>query len=110
MLKEKPDLPERKKETVIKLSDDNERLEIYPYKKAFPNLYLVGKQNYTKAHGEFKLHSHADAYEIHYLVSGQQDFTVGRENYKLKGGDIFITYPYEAHGSSRKILEKAKLF
>ncbi|MBQ6052383.1 MAG: helix-turn-helix transcriptional regulator [Clostridia bacterium] len=44
-------------------------------------------------------HDHGELFEICYLKRGMQKYFIGNEEYNLRGGDVFITFPNEIHSS-----------
>jgi transcriptional regulator GlxA family with amidase domain len=48
--------------------------------------------------------------EICYLESGRQTYSVGDDKFHLSGGDLFVTFPYECHGSDRTPQDKGVLY
>ena len=44
-------------------------------------------------------HIHQDCVEIVYLEKGFQVYEAAGESFSLTGGDIFVSYPNEPHGS-----------
>jgi AraC-like DNA-binding protein len=71
---------------------------------------LLGRYNLTKARSGLELHSHRDAIEICFLVKGRQTYRVHHREYKLRGGDIFITFPNEKHSTGNHPQEKGILY
>ncbi len=60
---------------------------------------LLGRYRYTSAHDELAPHSHGEMIEICFLESGRQTYEVGGRTYSMAGGDVFVTFPGERHGS-----------
>jgi AraC-like DNA-binding protein len=48
--------------------------------------------------------------EICYLAKGEQTYRVGSGAFHLHGGDVFITFPGESHGTGRSPEEKGDLY
>jgi AraC-like DNA-binding protein len=48
--------------------------------------------------------------EICYLARGQQLYRVGRRDYVLRGGDVFVTFPGEIHSTGETPEEKGTLY
>ncbi|MBO5037034.1 MAG: helix-turn-helix transcriptional regulator [Clostridia bacterium] len=44
-------------------------------------------------------HDHGSLFEICYLKRGSQKYCIGKEEYSLSGGEVFITFPRENHSS-----------
>ena len=60
---------------------------------------VLGRYRYTNAHHELATHSHGEMVEICYLESGRQTYTVEGKEFSLTGGDVFLTFPGEQHGT-----------
>jgi len=87
------------------------RREVYHSDQlGFKELCTIGRYNYNKAYGSLNQHEHSGAFEICYLAKGQQIYQIGQKQYHLRGGDIFITFPDEQHGSGRNPEGKGELF
>ncbi len=69
-----------------------------------------GKYNYTTVQQQLPYHSHGDMIEICYLSKGYQTYIVGDEEFELKGGDFFIAFPNEVHGTGKSPEEKGCLY
>jgi AraC-like DNA-binding protein len=48
--------------------------------------------------------------EICYLVKGRQTYRVGEQEFRLKGGDLFVTFPDEEHDTAGQPQEKGVLY
>ncbi|HVI47789.1 MAG TPA: AraC family transcriptional regulator [Chitinophaga sp.] len=68
-------------------------------KYGFRDLVVLGRYNYTKTEARLEEHIHRNMIEICYYDKGSQYFNVEGEQYLVKGGDIFIHFPDEEHGS-----------
>lgn len=69
-----------------------------------------GYYNYTSVQPYLPVHNHGDALEICYLARGRQNYSVGNEDFEVRGGDIFVAYPGESHGSGTSPEEKGALY
>jgi AraC-like DNA-binding protein len=78
--------------------------------RGVPNIPLLGRYNYTNARRGLEDHAHPGAIEICYLVKGRQTYRVGGREYRLQGGDIFMTLPNERHGTGGSPEEKGVLY
>ena len=74
------------------------------------NVVLIGSYRYTDSGNSLRDHTHEGTMEICYLDKGYQTYTVGDKEYHLKGGDIFITFPGEMHGTGSYLEEKGTLY
>jgi AraC-like DNA-binding protein len=71
---------------------------------------LLGKYHYEKAGDCLKPHIHKDSIEIVYCHSGTQLYEVSSQQYRIKGGEIFITFPNELHSTDQKPEEKGIIY
>ncbi len=55
-------------------------------------------------------HIHPDAMEICFLYRGRQVYQVGGQDYRLRGMDVFFTYPDEEHSTGGNPEEKSELY
>ncbi len=72
-----------------------------------PEVPVVGVYIQIIAADRLDIHQHKGIFEAVYMVRGQQFFTIGDKDYRLKGNDVFITAPDVLHGSGSHIMEKA---
>lgn len=79
-------------------------------KSGFKELVVLGKYNYNKAEHLLENHIHEEMIEICYSDKGTQWFAVQDQRYLVRGGDIFIHYPNELHGSGGHPEEKGSLY
>lgn len=69
-----------------------------------------GRYNYVNAQTVLLPHSHPGMLEICYLAKGSQEYFVGEETFRLYGGDVFISFPDEVHGTGNVPEEKGVLY
>lgn len=69
-----------------------------------------GYYNYNSVQPILPIHTHKDMVEICYLVKGKQKYFVGEDHFELSGGDLFVTLPYEVHGTGENPEEKGALY
>ena len=81
---------------------DMHKLDIHVFEE-------FGRYNYSNAQSVLPLHVHDDAIEICYLSRGNQTYLVGDDVYQVRGGECFITYPNEIHGTGNLPEEKGVL-
>lgn len=74
------------------------------------DLVYLGNYQYTETGKALGPHFHGGTMEICYLAKGYQSYTVSDEEYHLKGGDVFITFPDEQHGTGKYVEEKGTLY
>jgi AraC-like DNA-binding protein len=85
---------------------------ILDYSKGGPvrHFTLLGRLNYPQARRGLLPHAHKDTMEICYLSRGRQTYVVGDRPYRLTGGDVFVTFPDETHGTGVLPEEKSILY
>lgn len=71
---------------------------------------VLGRYDYRQAQRRVDLHVHRGALEICYLATGRQMYRVGQQDYVLRGGDVFVTWPDEVHSTGESPQEKGKLY
>lgn len=69
-----------------------------------------GRYNYVNTQTILPTHTHPDMIEICYLAKGSQEYFVGNNTFKLYGGDIFVAFPDEIHGTGNVPEEKGVLY
>lgn len=62
-------------------------------------LRLFGYNIDKKARSPLSEHYHKDAIEITYVAQGMQVFEVGGEEYRVAGGEVFVTFKNEPHST-----------
>lgn len=80
-------------------SDGKERTTVGFAELGFPEVPLVGRYAYTRAHPPLRQHVHRNAFEACILQRGTQTYTIGPLRLDLEAGDMIITKPGEAHGT-----------
>jgi len=75
-----------------------------------PEVPMLGHYDYPEAREGLELHAHHDSLEICYLAKGRQMYRVGRRDYVLTGGDVFVTFPDEIHSTGEAPEEKGTLY
>lgn len=86
------------------------RIGMVPARRGVPDIPLLGRYNYTSAQPALRDHTHRLAMEICFLVKGCQTYEVGGQSYRLKGGDVFLTFPNERHSTGGSPEEKGVLY
>jgi AraC-like DNA-binding protein len=79
-------------------------------KMGIPSVPMLGRYNYTHAMPGLEVHRHPGAIEICYLVRGRQTYEVAGRRFSLRGGDVFLTFPGENHGTGGEPEEKGLLY
>ncbi|TSA30108.1 MAG: AraC family transcriptional regulator [Verrucomicrobiaceae bacterium] len=75
-----------------------------------PEVPMLGRYNFAHAHEGLVEHAHPGAMEICYLAKGTQIYRVGRRDFVLRGGDVFVTFPGEEHSTGEAPQEKGVLY
>lgn len=86
------------------------RIDLGPRRTAIRELEHFGRYNYAAARSGLLPHHHGDSLEICYLVRGRQVYAVQGEYFPLAGGDLFVTFPGELHGTAGLPQEKGVLY
>lgn len=76
----------------------------------YPDLVALGRYNYNKAEKSLAEHTHPNRIEICYYDKGTQWFCVGDVQYLVKGGEVFLHFPGELHGSGSFPEGKGRLY
>lgn len=63
-----------------------------------PGLHMIGYAHFQTANAVLNTHFHTNM-EFVAVMNGKQQYEVGGKRYMLYGNEIFVTYPYEQHGS-----------
>lgn len=75
-----------------------------------PEVPLLGWYNYTRARLDLPVHRHFGVLEISLLDRGRQNLQVENRLYRLRGGDLFVRFPGEAHSSGGYPMEAGQLY
>jgi AraC-like DNA-binding protein/quercetin dioxygenase-like cupin family protein len=93
------------------LVDPSEERRILDFRLlGFRDVLVLGRYHYAEAHPALPTHTHGKMIEICYLDSGRQSYCVGAKQFQLTGGDLFVTYPNEPHGSGKNPEGKGVLY
>jgi AraC-like DNA-binding protein len=87
-----------------------ERVILDLRKAGFKEVMVIGKYNYNQTHKQLPAHTHRHMLEICFCSKGEQVYEVNEKLYKIKGGDLFVTYPGEWHGTGKYPEEKGELY
>lgn len=79
-------------------------------KEGFNDLQILGRYNYDRTQKILPTHRHRETIEICYCAKGRAIFEVKHKKHVVKGGDVFIHYPNEAHSSGGQPEEKGTLY
>lgn len=91
-------------------SSDKERIILDFRSAGWPDVMVLGKYHYTRARKHLDAHAHRHMMEICFCSKGEQRYEVNGNYYKLRGGDFFVTYPGEWHGTGIYGEEKGELY
>lgn len=75
-----------------------------------PEVPVFGSYEYSSVRAGLQEHSHLGIVEICYLERGHQTYRVGNLEYRLAGGDVFVTKPGEPHDTGGQPEERGKLY
>lgn len=89
---------------------DNSRLILDMRKHEIDVFHEFGRYNYVNVQTVLLPHTHPDMLEICYLAKGSQEYFVNENAFKLYGGDVFISFPNEVHGTGNAPEEKGLLY
>lgn len=75
-----------------------------------PGLDFFGHYQIMSAELPLVSHYHKDLFEVTYIVRGLFTFSTEYQDYKLSGGDVFITKPNEIHGTNLTPLSTGEFY
>ncbi|MHB8862249.1 MAG: helix-turn-helix transcriptional regulator [Pirellulaceae bacterium] len=75
-----------------------------------PEIPMLGMYSYSRARPDLPVHRHAGGWEICFLERGNQTFEVQGQVYRLRGGDVFVTFPDEPHSTGGSLSEPGVLY
>lgn len=64
-----------------------------------PGLHMMGCANFRSTCAALEPHYH-HYMEFVAVIKGRQQYAVGEQKYALHGGEVFLTFPDEAHGNA----------
>jgi AraC-like DNA-binding protein len=99
-----------KKRPQVKKITNHERNILDFRKSGWKDIMVLGKYSYKQAHDKLAPHSHRQMLEICFCSKGEQVYQVNETLYRIKGGDLFVTYPGELHGTGKFPEEKGELY
>jgi AraC-like DNA-binding protein len=70
----------------------------------------LGKFDYPGAQPGLPPHVHHDVLEICYVHRGNLVFETGGETFRLRGGDVFLSFPDEVHSTGEFPVDKSLLY
>jgi AraC-like DNA-binding protein len=99
-----------KKKTATGPPGNSERNILDFRRSGWKDIMVLGKYNYKQAHDRLAPHSHRQMLEICFCSKGEQVYEVNDTIYRIRGGDLFVTYPGELHGTGKYPEEKGELY
>jgi AraC-like DNA-binding protein len=78
--------------------------------EGFHSVRLLGRYRYATAKSALAAHSHGPMLEICYLASGRQTYDVKGQEFSLVGGDVFMAFPGEPHGTGYHPVTRGVLY
>lgn len=75
-----------------------------------PGLRILAKHTLRKAIPPLSWHYHENAFEITMCTKGALSFSSTASNYKISGGDVFITSPNEIHSTDEVPLSLGEVY
>ena len=85
--------------THLNLPPNGRRLIYDLSQYGLPEIPYLAAQNLPFTSTGLPMHTHKERMEISHILKGERVYCVDGKSYHLRGGDIFITYPHEMHGS-----------
>ncbi|RCH53911.1 hypothetical protein DJ568_15340 [Mucilaginibacter hurinus] len=92
------------------LQKNNERTIINFADTGIDHVHLIGRYSYLGVRPQLETHIHPGMIEICYCDKGQQVYEVAGQEYHLKGGDVFVTFPNEPHSTADYPEDKGILY
>lgn len=86
------------------------RIEVHPDPDGRTGIRLLGWLEHHRAQKPLEPHLHPGCAEVCLLARGRQSYHVGGMDYVLRGGDVFVTWPDETHGTESLPQEKCILY
>lgn len=85
--------------------------KIFTYNETkIPGLRMFGYHHTSRALAPLDIHYHKNCFEFTYVIQGNLDFSVNKQNYSLSGGDMYITFPNEIHDTGNKPMSLHKIY
>lgn len=75
-----------------------------------PGLQTFGHHHMHTAVAPLENHYHHHCIEVTYISKGVINFSIEKTNYKLKGGDVFITFSDEVHSTNLSPLSVGEIY
>lgn len=77
---------------------------------SIPGIVTLGRVKYNISQSPIPPHTHESYFEITYHITGKQTYTLQEKDYLIRGGDIFLSYPHEVHGSGHNHEDKSTFY
>ncbi len=75
-----------------------------------PGLRTLGKHDILSAISPLPPHIHQNCFELTYISNGTISFFTNDSEYKISGGDVFLSYPDEIHSTNHVPLSVGSVF
>jgi AraC-like DNA-binding protein len=98
------------KQPVLDTHSTTERHILDFRKHGWTDIMVLGKYQYKQARALLAAHMHKHMLEICFCSKGEQVYKVNKTFYKIKGGELFVTYPGELHGTGEYPEEKGEMY
>jgi AraC-like DNA-binding protein len=96
--------------TILDTQSTNYR-EIIDFREIGLNyVQILGHYRYNSVQQPLAQHVHSGMMEICFLKKGEQHYEVGGTDWVVKGGEVFVTFPGEEHGSGKAPENKGELY
>lgn len=93
------------------IHDDTPNRKLYTFEEiTMQGVKCFGYQEHKKAGIGTPWHYHKNCFEFHYVIDGATSFRVGDEDYMIKSGHVFMTFPNEFHGNGDNPFTRHKLY
>jgi AraC-like DNA-binding protein len=94
----------------VLIDSSSERKIIDMRKLKFRDLFVLGRYTYAHAHKPLEKHTHGKMIELCLQDEGAQSYHIAGKDYRLRGGDVLLTFPNELHGSGGTPQNRGRLY
>lgn len=91
-------------------TETKERIVYTKEQHHIPGVGAFGHHLMTNAFPSLPWHYHENSFEFCILMKGSITFSTRTSSYKFSGGDVFLTYPNEIHGTNQSPITVGDLF
>lgn len=92
-------MPGTKQSEYVLIDASQERKILDLRKSGFKEVIVIGRYEYSRAHPPLETHNHGPLLEISFLERGEQTYVLDEEEYHMRGGEVFVTQPFQDHGT-----------